>query len=61
MAIGGVSSAMPGGEILPDLKKLFSKFPSIERVYFQGDADTTLNFEFSREAVKLAEGASGGG
>ena len=54
VAIGGISSAMPGGELLPDLKKLLSKFPSIETVYFLGDADTALNFEFSREAVKLA-------
>ena len=54
VAIGGVSAAMPGGELLPDLKKLFSKFPAIETVYFLGDADTALNFEFSREAVKLA-------
>ena len=54
MAIGGISCAMPGRRLMPDLRKLFSKFPAIERVYFLGDADTALNFEFSREAVKLA-------
>lgn len=41
------------GPVTADLKKLLSKF-SIETVYFLGDADTSLNFEFSLEAVKLA-------
>jgi hypothetical protein len=50
VAVGGISSAVP---VIPALKKLLSKF-SIETVYFLGDGDTALNFEFSREAVKLA-------
>jgi hypothetical protein len=56
VAIGGISSAVP---VIPDLKKLLSKF-SIETVYFLGDADTALNFEFSREAVKLARALPAG-
>ena len=54
VAVGGVSSAMTGGKLIADLEKLLSKFPAIRTVYFLGDADTALNFEFSREAVKLA-------
>jgi Domain of unknown function (DUF3854) len=57
VAIGGISST---GPVNADLRKLLSKFPTIEAVYFLGDADTALNFEFSREAVKLAMAAAGG-
>jgi Domain of unknown function (DUF3854) len=54
VAVGGVSSAMSGGRLIADLEKLLPKFPAIRTVYFLGDGDTALNFEFSREAVKLA-------
>jgi hypothetical protein len=45
---------MTEGRLIADLEKLLSKFPAIRTVYFLGDADTALNFAFSREAVKLA-------
>ena len=54
MAVGGISSTVPGGELLPDLRKTLSNWQAIKTVYFLGDADTALNPEFSREAVKLA-------
>jgi hypothetical protein len=54
VAIGGISSAMPEGELLPDLSKILRKF-NPGAVYFQGDADTCFIFEFSLEAVKLAK------
>ena len=60
VADGGVSSALPGGELLLDMKKLLSKFLAIWDGLFFGDADTALNFEFSREAVKLAGALPGG-
>ena len=53
VAIRGISSAMPGGKMLPDLKQLLTKFPLIKVLYFLGDADTALNFNFSLEAIKL--------
>ena len=53
VAVRGISSAMPGGKMLPDLKQLLTKFPSIKVLYFLGDADTALNFNFSLEAIKL--------
>ena len=55
VAVRGISSAMPGGKMLPDLKQLLTKFPSINVLYFLGDADTTFNYGFSLEATKLAK------
>jgi hypothetical protein len=50
---GGISSAVHEGQLIPDLSRVIRKYnPSI--VYFLGDNDTALNFEFSRGAVKLA-------
>ena len=54
VSIGGISSSMCQGKLIPDLQKLFAKWQYIAVVYFLGDNDTALNFEFSREAVKLA-------
>ena len=54
VGIGGISSAMSQGTLIADLAKLFVKWPHIAVVHFLGDADTLVNFEFSREAVKLA-------
>ena len=54
VGIGGISSAMTEGKLIPDLARVVSKYhPKI--VYFLGDTDTALLFEFSREAVKLAK------
>jgi hypothetical protein len=53
VGIGGISSACPGGELLPALVALIAEVkPS--RLAFIGDGDTALIYEFSREAVKLA-------
>jgi DNA primase len=53
VGIGGISSAMAEGKLIPDLARVVSKYhPKI--IYFLGDTDTALLFEFSREAVKLA-------
>ena len=41
--------------MLPDLKQLLAKFPSIKVLYFLGDADTTFNYGFSLEATELAK------
>jgi putative DNA primase/helicase len=53
VALGGISSAMPGGTLLPDLAKILRKYEPLT-VYFLGDADTCLIFDFSYEAIKLA-------
>jgi hypothetical protein len=53
VGIGGISCAMPEGELLPDLRKLlYRHHPHI--VFFVGDSDTALNIAFSHEAVKIA-------
>ena len=54
VAIGGVSSAMPGGVLLSELDKILRKF-NPRAIYFVGDADTCLIFAFSLEVVKLAK------
>ncbi len=59
VGIGGITSACPRNktthepELLPALAALISKW-QISRVEFIGDNDTGLNFDFAREAVKLA-------
>lgn len=54
VGLGGITSAMPQGELLPDLKKILRQYRP-HTVLFVGDADTALNFAFSVEAVKLAK------
>jgi len=52
VAIGGVTSAMTDGELIPELDRVIHRYhPRI--VYFLGDNDTALNHDFAREAVKL--------
>ena len=54
VGIGGISSAMSEGKLIPGLARVLWKYhPKI--VYFLGDNDTAFIFEFSREAVKLAK------
>ena len=53
VGIGGITSAMKDGELIADLDRILRKYP-IEKVLFLGDSDTALNFDFSREACKLA-------
>ena len=54
VGIGGIQSAMTEGEPIPDLRRILRKYnPST--IYFLGDSDTSLIFDFSREAVKLAK------
>jgi hypothetical protein len=52
VGIGGISSAMSNGTLIGDLAALLRRHHP-DCVYFLGDNDTALNFEFSREAVKL--------
>ena len=54
VGIGGITSAMKDGELIADLDRILRKYP-IEKVLFLGDSDTALNFDFSREACKLAK------
>ena len=54
VGVGGITSAMPKGELLPDLVKILRKFKP-HTIYFLGDADTCLIFDFSLQAVKLAK------
>lgn len=51
--LGGFSSGLPGGKMLPALEELLH-LHKFETVHFLGDDDTCSNFEFSREALKLA-------
>jgi hypothetical protein len=52
VAIGGLTSAMSDGKLIPGLASVISKYrPKI--VYFLGDNDTAFLFNFSYEAVKL--------
>lgn len=53
VAIGGITCALAGGKLLPALERLLKRY-AIKTIYFLGDADTALNFDFAREAVKLA-------
>jgi hypothetical protein len=53
VGLGGFSSGLPGGKMLPALEELLH-LHKFETVHFLGDNDTCSNFEFSREAVKLA-------
>ena len=52
VGIGGISSAMAGGQLIPDLARVVRKY-DLRAVYFLGDSDTVFLVEFSREAVKL--------
>lgn len=56
VGVGGISSACPGGELLPALAGLIAELRP-HRLDFIGDADTALIYDFSREAVKLATAA----
>ena len=50
---GGITSACPGGALLPALVDLIAQVRPAE-LAFIGDNDTCLIFDFAREAVKLA-------
>ena len=54
IGIGGISSAMSQGTLISDLQKVLTRWPTT-LIFFLGDTDTVFNFEFSREAVKLAK------
>ena len=53
VAIGGINSGVPHGELLPSLAKLVKKMP-FKRIFFLGDGDTAFRFAFVLEAIKLA-------
>ena len=53
MALGGICGALPNGKLLPDLWRILEK-RGIKRLLFIGDADTTFNAQFTREAAKIA-------
>jgi hypothetical protein len=54
VGIGGITSAMVQGKLIPDLARVLSRYaPKV--FYFLGDNDTAFRFEFSREALKLAK------
>lgn len=55
VGVGGVSSCFTEGQLVPGLREIVHEWPTIKRVLFLGDADTSLIFAFSREAVKLAQ------
>ena len=59
VGLGGFSSGLPGGKMLPALEELLH-LHKFETVHFLGDNDTCSNFEFSREAVKLAKALPNG-
>jgi hypothetical protein len=54
VGIGGICSAMTGGKLIPELERLIAKHPP-KRIFFLGDADTALIYDFAREALKLAQ------
>ena len=55
MGIGGITCAMhEDGKLLPDLAWILNRHRQ-KIVYFLGDADTCLIFDFSLEATKLAK------
>ena len=53
VGIGGITSAMTGGKLIPDLAKIICRY-NPDTILFLGDSDTCFNFDFSREAAKLA-------
>ena len=54
VAIGGITSAVHDAKLIPGLHRIIHKYKP-KKVYFLGDSDTALNYDFSREAVKLAK------
>ena len=54
VGIGGIQSACPGGEILPALAEIIQEVRPA-KLAFLGDSDTSLIFDFSREAAKIAD------
>jgi hypothetical protein len=55
VGIGGINLAFHGGQIVPGLREVLHELPSLARILFLGDGDTSLLMAFSREAVKLAK------
>ena len=53
VGIGGITSAMTGGKLIPDLAKIICRYHP-DTILFLGDSDTCFLFDFSREAAKLA-------
>ena len=54
VGLGGITSALPGGNLLPALATCI-KVWNIDTVAFLGDADTSLIYAFSHEAVKIKD------
>lgn len=57
VGIGGISCAFHDDDLVPGLREVFRENPW-KRIYFLGDGDTSLIFDFSREAVKLGRKVS---
>jgi hypothetical protein len=53
VGIGGITSAMTGGKLIPDLAKIICRY-NPDTILFLGDSDTCFLFDLSREAAKLA-------
>jgi hypothetical protein len=54
VGIGGINLAVQEGQLVPGLREILHDV-TFSRVLFLGDGDTSLIFDFSREAVKLAK------
>ena len=54
VGIGGINSALPGGQLHPDLQKILKRYKP-NTIYYLGDSDTCFIYAFSREAAKLAK------
>lgn len=52
VGLGGITSAMHEGKLLPRLSEIIKK-KAVTTVAFIGDADTALIYDFAREAVKI--------
>lgn len=58
VGVGGINLALHENDFVPGLRDVLNAMP-VQRVLFLGDGDTSLIFDFSREAVKLARALAG--
>ncbi len=54
LGVGGITSCFSEGQIVTGLREIVFEWPTVTRLLFLGDGDTSLIFAFSREAAKLA-------
>ncbi len=54
VGVSGITCAFQEGQLVPGLREVMQA-GNWERILFLGDGDTSLIFDFSREAVKLAK------